>query len=143
MEIWKKYKEKHNGNYSYKICFGSWTGYGQETEIIIKNDEIESRKYQEWNLDRKSQEYKKNVTLQWCENASEIGSHKQGAPAKNMEELYKEAIKILLTNLEKYQKLVLKFDEFGILKNCYYYDTNIVDDVPSIGIIISSLKLGE
>ena len=21
LEIWKKYKEKHNGNYSYKICF--------------------------------------------------------------------------------------------------------------------------
>ena len=48
MATWKQLKAKCGGNYSYKIRWSSWVGFGHETEIVCRQNKVTERKYREW-----------------------------------------------------------------------------------------------
>ena len=145
---WKTLKAKCGGNYSYKIRFTSWVGFGNETEIICQNNTVVERKYREWKggpamIRRPGAPAAKPKGISWTENAAEIGTHKKGAPAKTLDQLYAEARKVLATKLPPHQKRYVSYDKQGLLKSCFTVDTRIADDAPRKGVAISGITLGK
>jgi predicted secreted protein len=146
LATWKTLKAKCGGNYSYKIRWSSWVGFGNETEIICQNNKVTERKYREWKggpaLVRPGAPAKPKDNS-WTEKGAQIGSSKKGAPPKTLDQLYLEARKVLKTKLPPHQKLYVSYDKQGLLKSCFSVDTRIADDAPRKGVMISSIALGK
>jgi len=146
MATWKRVKAECGGNYSYKIRWSSWVGFGNETEIVCHQNKVTERKYREWKggpvmaRPGKAAKPKENS---WTEKGDQIGANKKGAPPKTLDELYIEAGKVLETKLSPHQKLYVRYDKQGLLKSCFYVDTRIADDAPRKGVMISSIALGK
>ena len=49
MEAWAKAKAKCGGNYKYTVGFSSAFGFGHTTTIIVKNNKVAGRVYEEFN----------------------------------------------------------------------------------------------
>ena len=52
IKAWEAAKAKSKGNYSYKIGFQSWVGFGHETTIVVKNNKVTERHYRTFNRRR-------------------------------------------------------------------------------------------
>lgn len=145
MATWKQLKAKCGGNYSYKIRWSSWVGFGHETEIVCRQNKVTERKYREWKggpaLVRPGGPAKPQETS-WTETRDRIGANKKGARPKTLDELYLEARKVLETKLPAHQKLYVSYDKQGLLKSCFSVDTRIADDAPRKGVAISGVTLG-
>ena len=144
LDKWNALKAECKGNYSYKIRWSSWVGFGRETEIVVRDNEVSERRYKEWSAQpvpvapgQPPQEQGKK----WTETADNLGSNKQGAPPKTLDELYVEAQEILNKKLAPHEKLYVRFDKQGLLLSCFYTDTRIADDAPQTGVVISSIEL--
>jgi type IV secretory pathway VirB10-like protein len=144
LRAWSDLKAKCGGNYSYKIRWSSWVGFGHETEIVARDNKVTERRYREWSGQpvpvepgKPSQDRGKS----WTETGDDLGSHKKGAPPKTLDELYVEAQGILNKKLEPHQRLYVRFDKQGLLSSCFYVDTRIADDAPQTGVVISSIEL--
>ncbi len=146
LQTWKNLKAKCGGNYSYKIAWSSWVGFGRETEIVVRDNQVTERRYREWSGRPVPVEPGKEPKPEgetWTEQGKQLGSHKKGAPLKTLDQLYAEASKILETKLEPHHRLYLRFDDRGLLLSCFYVDTRIADDAPQTGVVISSIKPGQ
>ncbi|MBI1246818.1 hypothetical protein GC197_03110 [bacterium] len=155
LKTWQKLKEECGGNYSYMIRVRSFIGSGSDTTIVIRDNKIAERKFREWGPPPQNP-----VPVQpgsgpkaetpagetWSEKGEDIGSHKQGAPAKTLDELYAAAAKVVKVwsgKRSEFEELMVEFDEQGLLKSCFTRDTRIADDAPRNGVIIDELKLGD
>jgi len=143
LEIWQELKVKCGGNYSYTVSFSSWVGFGHSTEIVIRDNNVVERKYSEFNRDTPPPppESGKMRGEKWTEKGDQLGIHKEGAPGKTLDDLYREAQKLLETKLTPEQQLYVKFDKQGLLESCFYVDTRIADDAPRQGVAIGDIKL--
>jgi hypothetical protein len=144
LQKWNALKAACGGNYSYKIHWSSWVGAGHETEIVVRDNKAAERRYREWSGQPVPIEPGKPPEEQgksWTEAGDELGSHKQGAPPKTLDELYVEAQGILNKQLEPHEKLYVRFDKQGLLLSFFYVDTRIADDAPQTGVVISSIEL--
>jgi len=147
LKTWKGLKAKCGGNYSYKIRWSSFAGFGHETEIVVRENKVTERRYRQFS--RRAviappgpRKPPKPEPTGYTERGKELGSHKKGAPPKTLDELYQDARKVLDTKLSPFQKLYVRFDKQGLLRSCFYVDTRIADDAPTKGVIISSISLG-
>jgi hypothetical protein len=129
-EIWLNYKTKSNNSYIYFTNFISWSGFGHETEIEVKNGVFIQRKYTFWNRIEEDT---------WIENQKDLGKHKQGGKLKFIDDLYEECKNILETKSRLTNYIYLDFDKKGLLSNCLYAHKNCADDC-SNGIQIKEIK---
>ena len=150
-EKWLELKKKCKGNYSYKKSFSSWVGFGNETTIVVKNNKVIERHYREW----KGREPAGPATMppgaktkvkepegdKWVETGHQVGTHKKGAKARTLDELYQEAKAIAKKSLSPHEKIYVHFDTQGLLNSCFYVNTMIMDDSPQIGVNIHDIKL--
>lgn len=151
LKAWTDLKAKCGGNYSYKVSFTSWVGFGHETTIVVRDNKVVERRYREWsaNLQGPPMPVPPGVAppqpqgTSWTETGDQLGSHPKGAPLKTLDTLYEEAEKILEIKLEPYQRLYVRFDGRGLLLMCAYVDTRIMDDAPMTGVRISSIQIDE
>ena len=147
LQTWQARKAQCGGNYSYTVGFQSWAGFGNSTVIVVRNNKVVERKYSEFNRNappmpqQPGKEPPKAEGQNWTEKGKEIGTHKQGAPAKTLDTFYAEAKAILEVKLEPTQKLSIAFDKQGLLQHCFWMDTRIADDAPRNGVIIGQLQL--
>lgn len=96
---WKHVKNNNVQAYHYATNFSSWTGYKNETIIHVRNDIVISRQFRAWDQDRRS-------ISQWIEKTpADLGTNKEGAPPKSVDELYEECREILLTKNLKENRL--------------------------------------
>lgn len=145
---WQRLRAQCGGDYSYKIRWSSWVGFGHETEIVCRQNKVVERKYREWKggpgvVASPGAPQPKPQGLSWTETGDQIGSHKKGAPAKTLDQLYQEARRVLATKLAAHQRLYVRYDKQGLLQSCFWVDTRIADDAPRTGVMISSLTLGK
>ncbi len=151
LKTWQELKAKHSGNYSYKVRWSSFAGFGRETEIVVRNNKVVERRYREFNNrpvlpvappkpGKPAPKPPQGKT--WVEKGTDLGSHKQGAAIKTLDELYAEAKRVLGRELPQFQKRYLRFNKQGLLLSCFTVDTRIADDAPTKGVIISSITLG-
>ena len=143
LQTWQALKVKCGGNYSYTVAFASWVGFGHSTEIVIRNNKVVERKYVEFNRNAPPPppEPGKTPGEKWTEKGEQLGSHNEGAPPKTLDDLYKDAQKVLETKLSPEQRLYVRFDKQGLLESCFYVDTRIADDAPRKGVAIGNIRL--
>lgn len=146
LKKWKKVKKECGGAYSYSIRFSSFAGFGHQTEIIVRKNKVTERRYQAFSgrpvAPPKPGTPAAPAAEQWVEKGKQIGSHKKGAPAKTLDDLYAEAAKVVKRKLPASEKRYVRFDKQGLLLSCFTVDTRIADDAPRKGVYISSLKIG-
>jgi hypothetical protein len=143
LQTWQELRLKCGGNYSYTVAFASWVGFGHSTEIVVRNNKVVERKYSEFNRNAPPPPPEPETTPgeKWTEKGEHLGSHNEGAPPKTLDDLYKEAQKVLETKLSPTQRLYVSFDKQGLLESCFYVDTRIADDAPRKGVAIGNIKL--
>jgi len=130
---WQQIKISKGSSYRYTTNFSSWIGFGSQTDIEVKDNQVIQRSYRAWDKNYKQ-------TDSWKEkNATTLGSHKNGALAKTIDELYSSCQDILRTKEEKSYHIHLNFDNNNILKNCFYAHKQCADDC-SKGVEINTLE---
>jgi len=213
LQTWQRVKKECGGNYSYKLSFSSFTGFGHETEIVVRDNKVAERRFRafggqpvavapilaappapviasrKWTdstgqhsvqaefvdakdgtvrlkredgktisvpidkLSKADQQYVKSLDRPtappakpegktWTETGEDLGTHKEGALPKTLDELYDEAKAILDTELAPHHRLYVRFDDRGLLLSCFYVDTRIMDDAPRTGVAINSIHIG-
>jgi hypothetical protein len=142
-KAWDETKVKHGDIYHYSVVFTSAFGFGNETIIVVVNGKISERRYRSWMRPMAvTPGEKTEPKADWVEMADNIGKHKDGAPARTMEQLYDEAEKAAEQKLQPFEKRYVKTDSRGILEYAFIVDKRITDDAPRKGVNISKLKLG-
>lgn len=148
LKKWQAAKITCGGNYSYKVRFSSFAGFGTETEIIVRNNKVAERKFRSWTARGRiapvapGQPAPKPTGETWHERGNALGTHKKGAPLKTLDTLYAEAKAVLARKRTAHERLYMRFDKQGLLQSCFTVDTRIADDAPRNGVMISGLTLG-
>ena len=145
LQAWQKLKKECGGNYSYRIRWSSFAGFGHETVVVVQRNRVVERRFAEFNRRRPAAppagSGKQADPGGWVEGKRELGSHKQGAAAVTLDELYEQAAKVLQKDLGPNTGRYLRFNELGLLLSCFDVDRRIADDAPRQGVVISSIEL--
>jgi hypothetical protein len=146
LKKWQQSRKECKGNYAYTIRWSSFTGFGHETEVVVRDNKVAERRFRSFSGRpvpvAPGQPAPKPEGKSWLEKGKDLGTHKEGAPAKTLDELYAEAAAVLRRPLPEHERRYLRFDKQGILRSCFTVDTRIADDAPTKGVIISSVTLG-
>lgn len=146
LKKWQLLRQKHDGDYSYKVRWSSFTGFGHVTEIVVHDNKVVERRFRSFSGRpvpvRPGQPVAEPEGVAWSEKGDEIGKHKDAAPAKTLDELYAQAAEVLERELPAHERRYLRFDEQGLLLACFTVDTRIADDAPTKGVTITSISLG-
>ncbi|MDC0219218.1 protease inhibitor I42 family protein [Verrucomicrobia bacterium] len=150
IKAWEVAKAKTKGNYSYKIGFQSWVGFGHETTIVVRNNKVAERHFRTFNRARPiapprpgGRAPAQPKTISWVETGKAIGTNKGGAPAKTLDELYKIALETAQKPLKQFERRSIRSDKQGLLVSCYIMDRRIADDAPRNGLVVSSITLSK
>lgn len=92
---WLDFKKKSNNSYQYIVNSGSWTGYGTETTITVRNGKVVGRSYIATQLPQ-VQGGTTTVLEQWTEDEGSLGSHSDGAALLTLDDIYRKAREIWL-----------------------------------------------
>ncbi|QEG38966.1 hypothetical protein [Roseimaritima ulvae] len=142
VQKWERMRERANGNYSYHVVTSSFSGFRSVTEIVVRENQVSERRYRETNRNAPRPDgAQDNTEYKWVEQADQLGTHQQGAPAKTLDQLYQQAAEILKQERPEHEKLYLRFDKQGLLQACFTVDTRIADDAPLNGVRIRDLQL--
>jgi len=139
LQAWEKAKQACGGNYSYRISKSSFSGLSQTTIVKVQNNEVVARTFEKFNA-RQLLGPGIPKKERWQETGDAIGSHKEGAPAKTLDEIYAGAAKIAAAPLKKFENRYIRTNKAGLLTSCFYVDTRIADDAPLTGFMISEIK---
>jgi len=148
IKAWEAAKAKCKGNYSYKVGFTSWVGFGHETTIVVSNNKVTERRYRTFNRRRPAPVRPGGVAPpqpegdSWVETGKAIGVNKKGAPAKTLDELYKVAMATAQKPLKQFERRYIRSDKQGLLVSCFIMDSRIADDAPRNGLVVSGIQLG-
>ncbi|MDC0050800.1 hypothetical protein OAJ79_04145, partial [Verrucomicrobia bacterium] len=118
IKAWEVAKAKTKGNYSYKIGFQSWVGFGHETTILVRNNKVAERHFRTFNRARPiapprpgGRAPAQPKTISWVETGKAIGTNKGGAPAKTLDELYNIALEIAQKPLKQFERRSIRSDK--------------------------------
>lgn len=134
---WEKAKVGCGGDYSYTTGFTSAFGFGSVTTVTVTGNKVTGRKYETF----KTENGKRVTKEEWSEAGKDVGTHKDGAPAKTLDELYAEAKKVCAGKVADGHVRSLGFDKAGLLAYCYTRDTRVADDAPLAGVPPLTLTL--
>jgi predicted secreted protein len=150
INAWEKAKTESKGNYSYKVSFTSWVGFGNETIIVVENNKVTERRYRSFNRRQPVPVPRPGgaAPLQpegdsYLEKGTQLGKNKKGAPAKTLDELYEIALATAKKPLKEFERRYIRSDKQGLLVSCYIMDRRIADDAPRNGLVVSSITLGK
>jgi hypothetical protein len=132
---WQKARDAAGGEYSYIVRRVFFVG-AQTTTVKVKDGKVVERTYLEQGPPQPVPPGAQPPVPQpkWVETGKEVGTHKEGAPARTVDELYAEALKVAAQPLAEHEKRYVGFDEQGLLTHCFVMDTRIADDAPQTGV---------
>lgn len=136
---WEKIKADVSDNYSYMVRWSSFIEYGNETRIFVKDGKVIRRTFRPIKMVENPSGESPFKT--WKEEGDQIGKHREGAPAKTLDQLYESVIKVASKKLEPSERRFVKTNSRGLLIECFIVDTRIADDAPKNGILITGIRL--
>ena len=145
-QAWQRQRQACGGNYSYKKHWSSWVGFGHETTVVVESNKVVARSFRSFSgrpIAVAPGHAPKPDGKNWTEQGPELGKHKEGHPAKTLDELYAEAKAVVHAPLPPFNRMSLRTDKTGLLLACYLQDTRIADDAPTKGVNITSITLGK
>ncbi len=136
---WEEIKKQGQGNYSYLTRWSSWVGFGHETTIVVRDNQVVERRFQSFGPTQPNSSPVDSTS--WIEKRDFLGSNKQGHPPKTLDQLYAEAKKLMDKPIPPFHRATLRFNERGLLLACFVQDTRIADDAPFTGVSLTSISL--
>ncbi len=139
LKVWEKTKEECGGDYSYQVRWSSAFGFGNTTTVTVKGNKVVERKFEEFGRGEggKPAEAKEK----WVESGKDLGTHKEGAAARTVDDLYAVAKKLCEDKPADGHVRGIGFDKQGVLAYCYTRDTRIAGDAPLAGVPSIQLTL--
>ncbi len=132
---WIAFKTSGN-SYTYTVTSGSWTGWGSETRVSVREGQVIARHYilrQSKNDGTSDSE----VLEEWHEHEGQILSHEKGAAPVTLDEVYRLARTEWLAKREDTDSYFETKND-GMISVCGYSDRNCADDCFR-GITIASI----
>lgn len=136
--VWQTFKKNCNNSYKYTVTFNSWTGFGWDTEITVKNGIVVQRKFKYNSTEKGALNNIKESDLQWTETESKIGSHENGAKPITLDKIYDLAEQDWLSKKEN-AKAYFETKNNGMISVCGYVENDCMDDC-FIGVRISNIQ---
>ena len=150
VKAWETAKAQCKGNYSYKVSFTSWVGFGNETVIVVENNKVTERRYRTFNRRRPAPAPLPGGAAppqpegdSYLEKGAQLGKNKKGASIKTLDELYEIALATAKKPLKEFERRYIRSDKQGLLVSCFIMDRRIADDAPRNGLVVSSITLGK
>jgi hypothetical protein len=134
---WVKLKKLNGESYEYQTTFGSWTGYGMQTVIQVRNGAVAARTCFAYQFNTET--LTKDTIDSYSETGSEIGSHLAGAAPLTVDELYDTCVRKYLRVSEKENTVYFETNGDGLLNLCGYVPDGCMDDCYN-GITIDTIK---
>ena len=136
---WEKAKADVGDSYSYIVRWSSFIEYGHETRIFVKDGKVVRRTFRPIAMvDNPTGE---SPFDKWKEEGDQLGTHRDGATVKTLDQLYESSIKVASKKLQSTERRFVKIDNRGLLLECFIVDTRIADDAPKNGLSITSIRL--
>lgn len=132
------FKKSTNNSYKYIVTGVTWVGPAWETTIIVSNGKVIQRQFKYANTTGLRNDIPKEE-LEWTENGSKIGSHKNiAATALTLDEIYNKAEQEWLIKRDN-AKIYFETKNNRLISTCGYVENNCQDDC-FIGIHIKSIE---
>jgi hypothetical protein len=123
-QAWRDFKEASGNSYSFQVVTSSWTSYGTETTITVKQGKIVERTYV-------AKIYSGNgpVTIlqEWKEDETKLGMHDAAAVLLTMDEIYAKARDEWLVKRDNAQ-IFFEAKNDGMISLCGYVVNECQDD---------------
>lgn len=135
---WNEAKKASGGNYEYVARFHSYSGFGWECTVVVRNNEVVERIYTTFNRTT----FQSVPPETWIEHGLELGRHGEGIPPRTMDEIYDEADRILGQPAGGVKpKWIYSENSAGLLLECGWMDAMIADDIPLNGIRLAEIRM--
>jgi hypothetical protein len=123
-QTWRDFKKANGDSYSFQVVTGSWTGYGTETTITVKQGKIVERSYV-----AKASVGNGPVTIiqEWKEDETQLGTHDAFAALLTMDEVYAKARNEWLVKRDDAQTYFEAKND-GMISLCGYVPNGCADD---------------
>lgn len=135
---WEQMRKANRGDYSYTVRWSSAFGFGHLTTIIVRQNRVVERRYEEFNRSGAPSTPGKPASgpqPKWVETESQLGTHGQeGAPARTVDELYAEAARLVSEPVPETHQRSLGITPAGLLHHCTLVDRRVMDDAPRRGV---------
>lgn len=125
-DAWLNFKKSSDNTYKYTVINSSWTGFSWETTITVQKGVITNRSFKYISTGGESNNIPQSE-LQWVEEASEIGTHKNGAKPITLDEVYDLAEQTWLSNKGDV-KIYFEAKNNGMISLCGYVENGCADD---------------
>ncbi|MGN7820027.1 hypothetical protein ACTJJB_07840 [Chitinophaga sp. 22536] len=134
---WLDFKNATGNTYRYKTTAGSWTGYGDEMTVTVKDGKIVHRSYVAKHYDRNNPP-QIVIDATWEEDETTLNTHTDMPGSMTLDEIYEKA---------RYEWLIKRDDASvyfeannnGMISNCGYVPKGCMDDC-FIGISIPLIE---
>lgn len=113
---WTIAKNKHKNSYQYAVLDQSFTGYGSETTITVKEGEVVRRQYESFLISEN--DGSRERVGGYDEHGSEVGAHEEGAKPVTLDVLYNDCGSDYLMVDPDDHTLYFDTDEEGIISLC-------------------------
>ncbi len=124
-QAWQDFKEANGDSYSFQVVTSSWTGYGTETTITVKNGKIVERHYVA--LLYPGTGGPATIRQEWKEDESQLGTHDDGVVLLTMDEVYEKARSEWLVKRDD-ARTYFEAKNDGMISLCGYVPKECADD---------------
>ena len=124
--LWDVLKEEHKNSYEYSLSFSSAEArYESKSTFKIKEGVITKHDFESYHYNDKDE---KTIDKIWTEEKNKVGSHKEGFPAKTLDEVYKDCGNTYLPVKPSQNYIYFEAEHDGIISLCGYVPHNCADD---------------
>ena len=128
LEKWTRLKSENGNSYTYEITRSSVFGFSNTTTLTIQEGKIIARSYESYIRDPEKNDSSLILEDSYEEDASNLGSNKNGAGLKLIDDYYNDcSSKYLVVNTSN-NILTLKTNDLGITTSCGYSNKECQDD---------------
>lgn len=123
---WLNFKDSSGNSYRYLVAQGSWTGYGAETIVTVKNGKIVQRSFVA-KIHANNGTNAATILEQWNEDETQLSTHQNGAALLTLDDLYKEAKQNWLVKRDN-ADTYFEAKNHGMISSCGYVPNGCMDD---------------
>lgn len=129
---WNEAREASGNSYTYVVTTSSFSGFSTKTTLVITNDVVTERHYEERNIPEGSPNGVAEITATYDEVGVEnVGDDERGADPLLMEDLYVDCAESVAVNTDDNNIFFETFDgetTLGVVKLCGFVPKNCLDD---------------
>jgi hypothetical protein len=124
---WTVFKDSSHNSYRYMVANGSWTGYGSETIITVREGKVVGRSYVAKRTIHNGTAVVTTVLDEWTETESQLSAHDRGAAAVTLDKIYETARQDWLQKRDD-ASTYFETNNRGMISSCGYVPDGCQDD---------------